>query len=361
MSDFTVEVVKIEKIENIDGADFIQVANIGDYKSIIRKDQFKEGELVVYIPEASFLPENIVVELGLEGKLSGPKGNRVKAIKLRGVLSQGLLYPNKGWEFGQDVQEILGITKYKQEIPAILRGDVWNAGESKTISYDIQNIKKYNRIFNEDDEVVITEKIHGTNFCVGHIKDFEKYNGKIIHSKGMGAKGLPFKLEEDSQFNERNVYIKCEKKFDIHNKLLKAFNGETVFIIGEIFGPGSGQDLKYNVSNEDEYDYRVFDIHLGDRYTGHYLNDSELDHYCNSMGLLRVPVLYRGKFSKEKVKELTSGMETVSGKSVHIREGVVIRTTIEMKQTFGRKQLKSVSEQYLLRKSKSSEEPTEYE
>ena len=89
-----------------------------------------------------------------------------------------------------------------------------------------------------------------------------------------------------------------------------------------------------------------------------------------SAGLPRVPIIYRGPFSKEIMIAHTSGKETVTGKALHIREGVVIKPVVE-RQDFtvyngrgfpcnGRVQVKSVSADYDLRKGAKGEEPTEF-
>jgi len=98
MSEFSCEVVRV-KIEPHPNADAIEIARVGDYQSIVRKGQFKDGDLAVYIPEQAIVPEWMLREMGMydeerqKGGLAGAAGNRVKAIKLRGVVSQGLVYP----------------------------------------------------------------------------------------------------------------------------------------------------------------------------------------------------------------------------------------------------------------------------
>ncbi len=87
MSTFKCPVVVVESIEAIPGADIIELAVIGDYRSVIKKGQFKVGDLAIYLPEASILNDNLLNNLGLVGKLVGPQKNRIKAIKLRGYLS----------------------------------------------------------------------------------------------------------------------------------------------------------------------------------------------------------------------------------------------------------------------------------
>ena len=86
----TVERLTIEPHHN---ADALELAVVGNYRAIVRKGQFQTGDLGVYIPEQSLVPDWLIKKLGLEGRLAGKQQNRVKAIKLRGVLSQGLIVP----------------------------------------------------------------------------------------------------------------------------------------------------------------------------------------------------------------------------------------------------------------------------
>lgn len=178
MAEFECRVYKLEILPH-PNADAIDLAKVGDYLSIVRKGEFNTGDLGVYIPEAAICPDWLVTELGLEGKLAGSKHNRVKAIKLRGILSQGLIYPvhyhpredgdryeisiNGKWlivKEGQDVTEELGIIKWSPPIPVHMAGEVWNA-HGMTLKYDVENFKKYPNVLNEGEHVVMTEKIHG--------------------------------------------------------------------------------------------------------------------------------------------------------------------------------------------------------
>ncbi len=149
MSDFKVPIVKVDAIEPIEGADRIVAAVVGGYQCVVMKDQFRPGDLAAYIPEGSIVPDDILADMGLTGKLSGSRKNRVKAIKLKNCLSQGLLYPyndvvyraaahgffdglcrdacsEKQNEFLYeecDVAALLGITKYEPPCPASSAGN----------------------------------------------------------------------------------------------------------------------------------------------------------------------------------------------------------------------------------------------
>ena len=367
MSNFSVNVYEAKIVQH-PNADAIEICMIGDYQTIVKKGQFVDGDLVAYIPEAAVLPLPLIIELGLEGKLSGSEKNRVKVMRLRGVVSQGLVYPAKSdWILGQDVTEILGITKYEipeSTIPALLRGECMNVGQHRTIKYDIENFKKYPKLFNETMEVVMTEKCHGTFCGIGLMPDRLSHEGYTIFpfSKGLGADGIAFRWLKE--VNKEVAY--CKVVTDNLAKLeevrrIANDNDTPVFILGEAFGNGI-QDLSYGFKNG-EFTFRVFDVYIGTREYGSFMNDIQLTNFCENFGFTRVPVLYRGPFNKEIMLEHTKGKETISGRGMHVREGVVVRTINEQKSSYedrfdgayGRLQLKSVSDDYLFRKGNATE------
>jgi RNA ligase (TIGR02306 family) len=354
MSSFAVKTYKITVFEH-PNADAIEVAQIEGYQSIVPKGLYKTGDTIAYIPEQAIVPDEIIEELGLVGKLTGKKRNRVKAIKLRGVLSQGLIYPNKGWKVGKDVTEELGITKYTPPIPTELDGEVDFLGTKYTVKYDIENIKNYPNVLNENHIVEVTEKIHGTfvqviafpeNYEMASVAQEMLFDGRwSVASKGLGAKGLVF---IDTEKNKSNTYVKTIKKLSIHKKaqaMADEFNN-VVILMGEVFG--NVQDLKYGVQG---HDFRLFDIAIGTDRDLTFLDSPHVREMCEKYNIAQVPVLYRGQFSQEMVDTYTSGLETVSGTESNIREGIVIKPFLEAEAECGRVILKSISDQYLLRKS----------
>lgn len=358
MSDFKTEVVRIKVVPH-PGADRLEIAMIGDYQSIVGLDQFESGDLVAYIQEGSIVPEDILEELGLVGRLAGPDENRVKAVRLRGVLSQGICYPARDeWSEGDDVSEELGVTKYVPPIPPRMSGEVYAAGGRRTIKYDIENFKRYPDVLEEGEEVVFAEKIHGTFAQIGVLSPQDahpEYGRLAVVSKGLGSKGLCFK--PDVEANAQNLYLRAARKENVLEKFED--REESVFILGEVFGNGV-QDLGYgaHTKNDEDLGFRVFDVYVGTAKSpeGRYLDDDELDAFCSEYELERVPVLYRGPFSKAIMKEYTDGPETVSGEESHIREGIVMRPVKERRDVaLGRVQLKSVSDDYLTRGGDATE------
>lgn len=380
VSTFEVKVYRLE-IEEHPNADVIELAKVGDYRSIVRKGQFETGGLGVYIPEGAIVPDWLITELGLEGKLAGKAKNRVKAVKLRGILSQGLIVPMVEYPFstyvdvvgydakgmmvglrkpiperdngsfvefapeGTDVTEFLGITKWEPPIPVHMAGEIFNAF-GYTPKYDIENIKRFPDIFQDGEEVYITEKLHGTWCCMGTHPEVDI---PIVTSKGLSEKGLAFKF---NAANDNNLYVRAFHSLTKNDATIvedaQCIMGtkEPVYLFGEIFGAGI-QDLTYGGIAPS---FRLFDIYVGNPSEGRYLNPEEMRSIASHLGLEIVPVLYVGAYSKEVVAEHTDGTETISGS--HMREGVVIKPLVERRDvTLGRVFLKSVSEKYLLRKN----------
>lgn len=348
MSDFSVPVVTIAAIEPIPGADAIELAVIGDYRSVVRKGQFIAGQLAIYMPESSVLPDALIKYIGLEGKLSGGAKNRIKAVKLRGCLSQGILLALPA-ELpiieGADCAALLGIEKYAPHIPMHMAGEM---GEmfGKTVPYDIENIKKHNTWLYEGEPVVFTEKLHGTWCGITIVPDLDSDEvldrDTLVYSKGLGKKGFVFK---DNLANANNLYMKTVKSLGIHKRLSSVFPYLDVTIMGEIYGIGV-QDLHYG---ETTPTFRAFEIYLGKYPMGRFLDVNDFEAACERAEIETVPFLYMGPYSKEAMLEHTTGKTTLG--EHHIREGIVIRPSIERRNGRGERIiLKSVSEEYLLRK-----------
>ena len=333
---FEAPCVKV-KIEPHPDADKLELASVSGYNCIVGKGQFKTDDYAVYIPENSVVPDDVLEELELTGRLAGSKKNRVKAIKLRGVLSQGILYPATGKKMdntypleGCDYSERLGITKYEPAIPASFSGKVRRL--DFLLPFKVENIQNYPDLFKDGEEVTFTEKLHGTLLRISHLNS-EFY----ISSKGMGAKGLVF--TEDGN----TVYHRVFKQYETDlAKISDELMDEDFTVFAEVYGKGV-QDLQYG----SDLDMRVFDIYSA----GEFMSYEEVGGYLDGTQLEQVPLVYWGKFSQEKLKEHTGGDSRMPG-AEHIREGIVIRPVPEREhKNLGRVILKSKSEAYLLRGS----------
>lgn len=333
-----VRIRKIDFVKPVENSDQLDVCFLGGWPCVTKRGDFVRGDLAAYIPTDSLVPQDLLRTMGLEGKLAGREKNRVKAIKLRKQLSIGLLHKMPGVPEGTDVSATLGITKYEEPIPASLAG-IARKHPRGWMKYDIENINNTSEWFSEVDDVCIMEKLHGSNMAVSLIDEvFE------VHSRSIT-------LEESSS----NSYWIAARRLNLEEKIRKLSEvcGKhfDIWMYGELLPI---QDLKYGQSDLTMY---LFDIRMIDK------NDINIDTFENpswtkdvaaAYNIPHAPILYGGKFSMDKVLELTSGQETVSGKSLHIREGVVVKCVPDRKDhRDGRRIVKSINPDYLLRKEGS--------
>ncbi|MGI5453469.1 RNA ligase (ATP) [Streptomyces sp. CA-249302] len=349
----TAEVLTVHEHPN---ADALELAQVGLYRAVVVKGAYRTGDTAVYIPEQSVLPAGLIDELGLTGRLAGSNSDRVKAVRLRGELSQGIVCRPKALDGvdlaraaldGTDFAELLGITKWVPPIPPTMNGDVESAPDLLPW-VDIENIQRFPDIFTPGEAVVLTEKLHGSACLLTYLAGEDRVH---VSSKGFGAKSLA--LKEDP----RNLYWRAVHGHGVAGvaaRLAERLGARRVGIFGEVYGAGV-QDLTYGADGRREsLGYAVFDVSAEIDGTVRWLDPAEL----LDGELPSVPRLYEGAYDIERVLEVASGRETVSGRGLHLREGVVIRPAVERYSpvTGGRAIAKAVSPAYLTRKG-----GTEYE
>ncbi|MFI6349302.1 RNA ligase (ATP) [Streptomyces sp. NPDC050560] len=332
------------------GADALELAQVGLYRAVVAKGEYRTGDVAVYIPEQSVLPDELIEELGLTGRLAGSRHNRVRAVRLRGELSQGLVCRPRALDGvdlrravadGTDFAERLGIVKWVPPIPTTMSGEVEQAPELLPW-VDIENIQRFPGIFEPGEPVVLTEKLHGTACLLTYVAD----GGAVsVSSKGFGAKSLA--LREDP----RNLYWRAVRGHGVPEaaaELAERLGARRVGVFGEVYGAGV-QDLGYGVdAGRGTPGYAVFDVsaEIGGQVV--WLDPADL----LDGRLPLVPRLYEGPYDAGLVLAAASGRETVSGNEAHLREGVVIRPVKERYSpvTGGRAIAKAVSPAYLTRK-----------
>jgi RNA ligase (TIGR02306 family) len=316
----TAEVLTVHDHPN---ADALELAQVGLYRAVVAKGAYRTGEAAVYIPEQSVLPDGLIEELGLTGRLAGTAANRVRAVRLRGELSQGIVCRPKALADvdlaraagdGTDFAESLGIVKWVPPVPPTMNGDVESA-PGLLPWVDIENIQRYPDIFTAGEPVVVTEKLHGSACLLTYLADEDRVH---VSSKGFGAKSLA--LREDP----RNLYWRAVRGHGVPEaaaRLAERLGARRVGIFGEVYGAGV-QDLSYGADGRREtIGYAVFDVSAEIAGEIRWLDAQEL----LSGELPLVPRLYEGPYDVERVLEFASGRETVSGRELHLREGVVIR------------------------------------
>jgi len=358
MSELIVEVVEIDKIENHPNADRLDMATVKGWQCVVKKDAFKAGDKGLYIPIDSILP------IELEEMIFGPESkvklskSRVKTIKLRGAISQGLLVGldvvglSSNLEIGTDLKEELKISKYEPPVgrqQGLMGGykvpKIVNENFKKYTS--IENVKNYIRLFKDGEEVSVTEKIHGTNFRAGYVpREFNTMWKKVLRFFGVlseyefvyGSHNVQLQNSVSVKSESTNVYLEAVKR-DRLSEILKP--GEVIY--GEIYGSSVQKNYIYGCE-EGQRKTVYFDLMIN----GEYQEPDAFFAWCAKNNIPTSPELYRGPFDFEKIKGLLKG-NSVMVPSQKIIEGGVCKAVDKTSSIIGRKVLKFINDDYLLK------------
>ena len=333
-------------------ADRLELAIVDGWRVACLIGHFFTGEKVAYIPEGSLLPQDLIVELGLDDppRLAGPDHNRVKAMLLRGVLSQGIIYAGgriSHLSVGDDASEALGLVKWAPAIPDNLVGIVV---QGPKIGFDIDDIKAWPDRLDPGEPVVVTEKLHGTFCCLG-LRRLEQGDDlePVVSSKGHLNHGLRFDIDAAD-----NVYVDVWRRCASGVRAaFDAWNGDSdkpfeMYLFGEICGP-EVQDLAYGLPEPEFY---LFDVRLAEGYE----NWETVEEVADIADVATVPELHSGPWTPDLLATHNDGQSTLAS---HHREGIVIRPQSGRYDTGlkhpsgrgpGRVIFKSVSARHLLRK-----------
>ena len=337
---------RIKEIKPIEGADAIELAVVDGWQVVVAKNVGHQvGDLVVYCEIDSFLPIEPEFEFLRKSsykKMGDQEGFRLKTIKLRGQISQGLILPYSVIPIaqfataadlpeGMDVSEMLGIVKYEPPIPAQLAGRVKGSFPSflrKTDEERIQNLEKeYTEwTLSSKHQFYATEKLDGSSFTC-YIK-----NGEF----GVCSRNMDLLETED------NTFWAVARKLDLENKL-RSF-GKNICFQGEMVGSGI-QGNHYNMKDQTVFFYNIFLIDERE-----YVGYDEFRNMLFDLDLACVPVLsYPFNFpadSEAAFPTVSALLRSAEGKSVLNdkveREGLVIRS---MDRTIS---FKAISNKFLL-------------
>ena len=327
---------QIDNIQPIEGADMIELATVGGWKVVVAKDvNHKVGDLVVYCEVDSFLPIEPEFEFlrksSYKKMADGNEGFRLKTIKLRGQISQGLIVPldvllKRGVSSddvyeGLDVTGMLNIVKYEPPVPAQLAGLVKGNFPSFLKKTDEERIQNLTREFEQykNEVFYVTEKLDGSSVTF-YVKD-----GVF----GVCSRNLD--LLED----ENNSMWKFAIESGLRDRLVGL--GKNLAVQGEIIGEGI-QGNPYKRIGQTVRIFNGFDI---DKYD--YLSLSELIELVKVLEVRTVPILDLDFTLPDTIDELLSYADSKSVLNEKFdREGVVIRSH-DRKISF-----KAISNKFLL-------------
>lgn len=346
-------IAKVKEILPIEGADKIELVICNDWSTVSTKNIHKVGNLVLCITTDAVIPEELAIEWNVVNYLR--KGNRVRTIKLKGVYSECILIslenckqelskfltPGIGWDLlneGQDLMEDLKIFKYEPPVNTHVGLSTepkkrYHQNPNFHIYYKFPNQKNVPNMFNEEDKVVITRKIHGANARYGIVKKskltfWDKvkrfFGDKWVEYEFVYGSHNVEKGSESQGFYSTDVWKTIADKYNIKDKLwkwVKEYSDNNtlesgIILYGEIYGPGiQGDKYSYNLK---EIAFAAFDIELNDTY----INYNYFSKITDDVNIPTAELLYIGNYNEMlKIKWSNDFIEN----SEVCHEGVVIK------------------------------------
>jgi len=327
---------RITALEPIEGADAIEKACVLGWQLVVKKGEFQVGDLAIYCEIDSVMPDKP------EFEFLKPRKMRIKTIRLRGQISQGICFPLSLLPEDFDIQEdadcteVLGITKYEPPMPACLSGVAKGRFPSfipKTDETRVQILQNMLDIY-KGERCYVTEKLDGSS-ATYYLKDGE-----------FGVCSRNLELLEDSE----NSFWKVARELDIENKLREI--GKNIAIQGELIGEGI-QSNRLQIKGHTVLFFNAFDI---DTYK--YLNYYEFSDLMNKLDLPVVPIISLDYVLENDIEAIVR-MATIKSQICEKvwAEGIVIRPYTEKFDaslsseyfTYGRVSFKAINPEFLLK------------
>lgn len=330
---------RVLAIDPIANADAIELARINGWQCVVKKGEFLAGDLGVFLEIDSIPPDTETFRFLWTPKsgdiIERPSKFRIRTMKLRGALSQGLLLPLsllalENAEEGADVTQLLGVEKYEPPVKEWQGEDVVRAPFPgfipKTDEMRVQSVPE------------VLGELHGLPYVATL-----KYDGTsstfVIdpRSEEFHACGRNISLKEGENF-----YWRAARKYDLETILKRSPN---LAIQGELCGPG----IQKNRLNLKELSLFIFNVY--DFQNARYLAHGEAHEWITANGLRPVEVVETGEAFMHTQESLLALAEGKYPNTQNEREGIVIRPLTE---TFsptlgGRLSFKAISNRFLLK------------
>jgi RNA ligase (TIGR02306 family) len=300
-------------------ADRLDVARVGMHQLVVRKDGgLADGDLVVFAPKRSVLPGEIRGDyVNADTGMSYLNEGRVDSKRMMGELSEGVTLP-AAWvartlgvgsiaelPVGVDLSQRLGISLFEYPIPAELDGKVENMRTTVYSQHDVEGITIFADAFAEGEPVLATEKLHGSQTAA----IFPADGGLHVSSKSLVHRGIVY-LEDDA-----NVYWRAVRGAGLEAEVRSALPGSFVQVFAEVLPVPGGFSYGFTADAPALFLFRL-------EVDGRRLSRAEA--VATLPGQRWAPVLYEGPFDLAALRKAARGKETVSGRGLHIREGVVV-------------------------------------
>ncbi len=326
MSTHAVNVIEIGTVLPHPNAERLEIVPVGGWQAVVKKGQFAPGDRAVYI-EPDYMVPTAHPDFAFLAR-EGREKHRLKAVRLRGELSFGLLIPLpedlRDRAPGTNVMADLGIERWEPVVKITmadeLAQELWPAVYAP--KFDIEAYEKFPHVLTEGEPVVVTEKVHGANARYVWTND----------TFYMGSRNrwlIPDGAHVWAQAARRTPAVEawCRE------------NPDTV-LYGEAFG--NVQSLKYG-RTKGEVDFVAFAAARD----GRWQNQPDLYESLATAGVPTAPILYTGGFDIAAIKDVAEGDSLVSSDLGQLMEGVVICPATERwHASIGRVANKHISNRY---------------
>jgi RNA ligase (TIGR02306 family) len=327
---------KIKSLEPIEGADAIEKATVLGWQLVVKKNEFNVGDLCVYCEIDSLLPEKP------EFEFLKPRKMRIRTVRLRGQISQGICFPLSFLPAGfgivedADCTEAMGITKYEPPVPAHLSGIAKGKFPSFIPKTDETRVQVLQKLLDkyQGETCYVTEKLDGSSATY------------YINNNEFGVCSRNLELLEDSE----NTFWKVARGLDIENKL-RMLKGNYA-IQGELVGEFV-QDNRLKLRGHSVFFFNLFDI---DRFE--YMPYEKFIQIMTTLDLQTVPILYTDYKLSNNIDSIVVMATRKSAINPEIwAEGIVIRPLAEKidlilsNENFnnGRLTFKAINPEFLLK------------
>lgn len=338
----------VDKVAPVDNSDNLDVVSILGWDVVVQRGSVQAGSLVVYCEVDSYLPETPDFEFLRSRCYRAPivkdeetllrGGFRIKTVKLRGQISQGIVLPlsilpqGTSVKVGQDVTDILGIIKYDPPVPANLSGVQAGNFPDFIPKTDEIRIQSFGRLWEQVRGVPLdmTEKLDGTSLTVFALAD---------GTRGVCSRNYQINPTEKSD----NVYANQYHLSETLETLARRDGVPGYAIQAEVIGPGI-QGNKYNLR---EVQVRVFNaMAVGPGEGPVYLSRERINELAAALGLETVPFLGTVVIEDHTTREIVDmsrGVSTLNRKVQ--REGIVFRSN----SSGNKLGFKAINPQFLLK------------
>lgn len=319
---------RIKALEPIANADAIEKATVLGWQLVTKKGEFRVGDWCVYCEIDSLLPDKP------EFAFLKPRGMRIRTVRLRGQISQGICFPpgilpaGVPLEEGLDVTDVLGIQKYEPPMPASLSGVARGPFPGFIPKTDETRVQVLQELLDKyaGEMCYVTEKLDGSSVTY-YLKDGD-----------FGACSRNLDLLD----TPGNSLWQVARTLGVEAKLRSL--GRNFALQGEIIGEGI-QGNKYNLRGQTVHFFNAFDV---DDYR--YLDYAAFTACLNGLGLPVVPVLDAAFPLDNDINALVELSKRKSTLHPAVwAEGVVIRPLRERQDTLGRVSFKAINPEFLLK------------